>query len=799
MGKNSYKAQLNYYDSKWGWKSEGTASQGQWDGTGVRTGVLYFPGLAALKGKIINGVKLTATTGQTGYGTTTTKTVYIYNSAAQGGIKTSLNAGHRTGNALGSCKAPMWDNTKTFDVAFMAASIAAGYDTYCIYNGSSYTDYLKWTAVTLEVDWQEPATQPSLSAATVEMGKSVTINTPAVNSAYRHTLRYAFGSAAGTIATGIASSVSWTPPVSLANQIPSATAGSGTIYCDTYSGSTLLGTKSVSITLTVPGSVVPSAGTLSAALADDTSGTGLYVKGMGKAKLTLSGASGAYGSSINSYTITGGGWTATNGALTTGTLASAGNITFTATVTDSRGRKASTTRAITVIDYTKPGVAVYDVYRCDADGNRKKAGTYFAVEINASYSAITGNTLSITARYKKQSESSYGTAANVTNNGKTVLGGGNIGASTTYDVVVTVADKYNSLSIPRTLSTKSVLQSFKRSAGAAIGKVAELANWLDVAWNTRIRGNLKVDGGMSDGAWNRDATDLMLINFSGDDPYNSNTNYDNVVRTEDASTLINSPVTSGPFYAYRKVYPVYVPWSHHSKIFVELRETFPQKGRIWTQAYDPNNGWGDNGWTHPFTNKDVVPIANGGTGATSRGEVLYNFVVGGVYSGNLNDLATIGSYWINLSNCQNGPSSSGYGTMEVTRSTTNNYLQRFTFYMGMTYYRTFTNGRWYDWRALPNAHTAETLWEGSLKNGTATIANGAKYAYLIVGGWAGSNEDAVTQIIPVGWGTHMRLTSADKWLAYQCDSSEPNASIRILSNPYDGAITWVWGVNRYKE
>lgn len=799
MSKNSYKAQLNYYDSKWGWKSEGTASQGQWDGTGVRTGVLYFPGLAALKGKIINSVKLTATTGQTGYGTATTKTVYIYNSASQGGIKTSLNAGHRTGNALGSCKAPMWDNTKTFDVAFMAASIAAGYDTYCIYNGSSYTDYLKWTAVTLEVDWQEPATQPSLSASTVEMGKSVTINTPAVNSAYRHTLRYAFGSASGTIATGIASSVSWTPPVSLANQIPSATVGSGTIYCDTYSGSTLLGTKSVSITLTVPGSVVPSAGTLSAALAEDTSGTGLYVKGMGKAKLTLSGASGAYGSSITSYTITGGGWSATNGTLTTGTLASAGNITFTATVTDSRGRKASTTRTISVIDYTKPGVAVCDVYRCDADGNRKKAGTYFAVEINASYSAITGNTLSITARYKKQSESSYGTAATVANNGKTVIGGGNIGASTTYDVLVTVADKYNSLSIPRTLSTKSVLQSFKRSAGAAIGKVAELANWLDVAWNTRIRGNLKVDGGMSDGAWNRDATDLMLINFSGDDPYNSNTNYDNVIRTEDASTLINSPVTSGPFYAYRKVYPVYTPWSHHSKVFVELKEVFPQKGRIWTQAYDPNNGWGDNGWTHPFTNKDVMPIANGGTGATNRGDALYNFIVGGAYSGNLNNLAVIGSYWINLSNCQNGPSSSGYGTMEVTRSTTNNYLQRFTFYMGMTYYRTFTNGRWYDWRALPNVHTAETLWEGSLKNGTATITNGAKYAYLIVGGWAGSNEDAVTQIIPVGWGTHMRLTSADKWLAYQCDSSGSNASIKILSNPSGGSIAWVWGVNQYKE
>lgn len=592
MGKNSYKAQLNYYDSKWGWKSEGTASQGQWDGTGVRTGVLYFPGLAALKGKIINGVKLTATTGQTGYGTATTKTVYIYNSASQGGIKTSLNAGHRTGNALGSCKAPMWDNTKTFDVAFMAASIAAGYDTYCIYNGSSYTDYLKWTAVTLEVDWQEPATQPSLSASTVEMGKAVTINTPAVNSAYRHTLRYAFGGAYGTISTGIASSVSWTPPVSLANQIPSATAGSGTIYCDTYSGSTLLGTKSVSITLTVPGSVVPSAGTLSAALAEDTSGTGLYVKGMGKAKLTLSGASGAYGSSITSYTITGGGWTATNGALTTGTLASAGNITFTATVTDSRGRKASTTRTISVIDYTKPGVAVCDVYRCDADGNRKKAGTYFAVEINASYSAITGNILNITARYKKQSESSYGTATNVTNNGKTVIGGGNIGASTTYDVLVTVADKYNSLLIQRTLSTKSVLQSFKRSAGAAIGKVAELENWLDIQWDTLIRGHLRVDGGIMNNGYKKPIQDLLWIDYSGNDPYKTEANYDCVIATEDAITLSNCPVSSGAFYAYRKVYPIYSPQFGHCKIVVELHESWPKKGRVWVTAFDPNNGWG---------------------------------------------------------------------------------------------------------------------------------------------------------------------------------------------------------------
>lgn len=762
MGKNSYKAQLNYYDSKWGWKSEGTASQGQWDGTGVRTGVLYFPGLAALKGKIINSIKLTATTGQTGYGTATTKTVYIYNSASQGGIKTSLNAGHRTGNALGSCKAPMWDNTKTFDVAFMAASIAAGYDTYCIYNGSSYTDYLKWTAVTLEVDWQEPATQPSLSAATVEMGKSVTINTPAVNSAYRHTLRYAFGSASGTIATGIASSVSWTPPVSLANQIPSATAGSGTIYCDTYSGSTRLGTKSVSITLTVPGSVVPSAGTLSAALAEDTSGTSLYVKGMGKAKLTLSGASGAYGSSITSYTITGGGWTATNGALTTGTLASAGNITFTATVTDSRGRKASTTRTISVIDYTKPGVAVCDVYRCDADGNRKKAGTYFAVEINASYSAITGNILNITARYKKQSESSYGTAANVTNNGKTVLGGGNIGASTTYDVLVTVADKYNSLSIPRTLSTKSVLQSFKRSAGAAIGKVAELANWLDVAWNTRIRGNLQVDGTISSADQYRikwqtipDGADL------NDDTYKVPGHYRSI---KGANKISNAPpsLSSGAFelvvtgisdgsYCTQTVKDI-----SNNRSWVRTQTTW-QKPWMWTNWTDViTTDIGGDYYARLQSPNNLMHAGNEFTFAAPQfsNDIWLNYRTA---SGNTD--GNIGTYLFGK----------GKGNLASIKA----------------------SGVYADtlgWK---------TLWSGKLTSGSITITGAKKYAAILVSGHPGSEAYRTHICLPTG-GIDGQMVTNMVYMYFVTTYSGDDCTITLKSNPSNGNIDYVWGIVQWK-
>jgi len=327
------------------------------------------------------------------------------------------------------------------------------------------------------------------------MGSAVTITTTATNSAYRHTLRYTFGGATGTIASGVATSQSWTPSLDLAKQIPSALAGTGTIYCDTYSGSTLLGTKSVSITLNVPSSVKPTAGTLAAAINSDTSGTGKYVKGMCKAKVTLSGSGGAYGSTVKSYTITGGGYTVNTASFTTGILASSGTITFTASVTDSRGRTSnSVTCSITVLDYTKPSVSSCKVYRCDASGNTSNAGTYFAVECTANYSSsISGNALTINAKYKKSTDSTYGTATACTSGTQKVIGG-NLSASSTYDVQVIVSDNYNTVTLTYSLPTKSTLLSFIKNTGAAIGKVAELANWLDVQWSTRIRSNFKVDG-----------------------------------------------------------------------------------------------------------------------------------------------------------------------------------------------------------------------------------------------------------------------------------------------------------------
>lgn len=94
------------------------------------------------------------------------------------------------------------------------------------------------------------------------------------------------------------------------------------------------------MTLTVPASVKPTITSLTAERVDGTvpSSWGIYVQSKSKAKLTVNGATGSYGSAIASYSISGGGFAGASASLTMGFLNSYGDITFTATVTDSRGR-----------------------------------------------------------------------------------------------------------------------------------------------------------------------------------------------------------------------------------------------------------------------------------------------------------------------------------------------------------------------------------------------------------------------------------------------------------------------------
>ena len=321
------------------------ASQEYYENTYNYVGIVHFAGMA-LSGKVITGISLRVVAAQAGYGTGHTKTVYVrkanYQSASQSGI-TGLGY---CGDALGTFTGAFYGNTSTYTLSGdllnnLAAYIAEGNNTICLYNPNPVkssqgysTNYLQWSECTITVTYEEAASKPSLSKTSFEMGTAVTIYTNRQSSIATHTIRYSFFSANGTIATGVTASCTWTPPVSLAEQIPNATSGWGTILCDTYVNGNLVSTNTCAFQLTVPASVAPSISNV--AFSEATSGIadrfGGYVRTRSKLSVSIT-AAGTQGSSISAYRTSIDSVTYSGSSFTSNTLNTAGNLTMTVTVT----------------------------------------------------------------------------------------------------------------------------------------------------------------------------------------------------------------------------------------------------------------------------------------------------------------------------------------------------------------------------------------------------------------------------------------------------------------------------------
>ena len=339
----------------------------------------------------------------------------------------------------------------------------------------------------------------SVSAGNMTMGTAGTISISRAFSSFTHTLTYAFGNATGTITTKTtATSVSWTPPLALANQIPSATSGTCTITCTTYNGGTSVGSKTCTLTLSVPTSVKPTISSLSASRIDGDvpSAWGIYVQTKSKVKLTINGAAGSYGSTIKSYSITGGGYSGSASTLTTGFLNNSGTVTFKATVTDSRGRvSAEASVSISVTAYSPPYFNSTASQRCLSSGALDDDGTYIRAVVSCGYSTCGGkNTLTTSVAYKKTSDSAW-TDADVAFSPDTAFtfGGGSISTETSYDVRYTLADAFSAISVQEIVSTAAVVMDLKNGGkGVAVGKVSEQDYTFEVAenWDVRVYGML---------------------------------------------------------------------------------------------------------------------------------------------------------------------------------------------------------------------------------------------------------------------------------------------------------------------
>lgn len=337
----------------------------------------------------------------------------------------------------------------------------------------------------------------TVSFSNTNIGSAGTVAITRASSSFTHTLTYSFGSITGTIATKTSStSVSWTPPLSLANQLPNSTSGKVTITCATYSGSTLIGSKTCTATLNVPTSMKPTFTSLTATRVDGSVPTswGIYVQNKSKATLTIVGAAGSYSSTIAAYSITGGGISSSAKTYTTGFLTSAGTITFTAKVQDTRGRWSNEqTVSIAVVAYSVPTFSNYNTQRCDSSGVVNTNGTYGKGTVQFSFASCSGkNTITTAVAYKKSSSSSYtNTPTTFTSKTPFTFGEGNLSTDYSYDIRYTLTDAFGSTVVVDKLSTASVLMDFKSGGlGIGIGKVAETDRLLDCQFNAKFRGGV---------------------------------------------------------------------------------------------------------------------------------------------------------------------------------------------------------------------------------------------------------------------------------------------------------------------
>lgn len=265
----------------------------------------------------------------------------------------------------------------------------------------------QWTPASLSVSGK--VTLPtiprasSLAVPSMTLGSPATLTVTKADSSYTHRITYAWGTHSGVVSaeTG-ATSITWTPPMDLANDIPNAATGVGTLTITTYSGGTALGSQSYSFMASVPASAAPAA---SVALSDavgyaDTYGAYMQTKSRLKAVTT---ASGKYGATVKGYTLAISGMTATGATATTGVLPESGTVAYAVTVTDSRGLSTVLRGTITVLPYAAPGIRSISAARCDADGTDNPAGDHAKVSFVGAVAPLADqNTAAYVIRYRAQ-------------------------------------------------------------------------------------------------------------------------------------------------------------------------------------------------------------------------------------------------------------------------------------------------------------------------------------------------------------------------------------------------------------
>ncbi len=378
------------------------------------------------------------------YGLAETYTVVINGSTVHSAVhKPTVGNGQTVWVASGTATVGHnADGSKT--VAVSASFNNADRGTYLPTTGSC-SGSLKLTTI-------PRATVPSVDKPSLDCGSVIKFTGTSASSNFSHKLYTTWNNEEKLITTidkgSTAVSYSYTIPTSWEKNMPNTTSAIATFILETLSGDTVIGRKSINATVQVRSGIVPAIGNPTI---EDTNSIskamGLYVQSQSCIKFTIP-TSGNQGSTITSVSTKFNNQTYSGSTFTTQAIQDSGTLTYTITVTDSRGRTATKSGSVNVVAYNPPSLTNVSAKRANSGyAVDESSGTYALLHFKVGFTSLSNkNVTSFYIQYRASGASSW-TKINSWANNYTLeqdYKAGNLFTSTTstYEIAFGVKDKF---------------------------------------------------------------------------------------------------------------------------------------------------------------------------------------------------------------------------------------------------------------------------------------------------------------------------------------------------------------------
>lgn len=331
----------------------------------------------------------------------------------------------------------------------------------------------------------------SMTWTTLNIGSSVTFTITRASSNFTHTLAYSYNGSTANIGTNLGTSTTWTIPSAWLSTLPNSTSGAGQFILTTYSGATQIGSVTYDVSFLVPSNIKPTISAFTITPYNSNSwlaSQNYWVGGFTQANVSITATAGT-GSTISSYVVSGD-INGNSSSFRSDTL-SAGTKTVTATVTDKRGRQATSTQTITVQQYSQPAITTQTAVR-GTYNNGTWTDADDGVDIKVTASAVvslSGNGCTIHVYCNSEEKTVSGTNATVY-----FL---NTSNEQVYEVQIWAVDSLGSVGATTTLTvgTTDVSLSWQYDR-IGIGKVAQEAKHLEVSYRISAEGGIDVGGAL---------------------------------------------------------------------------------------------------------------------------------------------------------------------------------------------------------------------------------------------------------------------------------------------------------------